>query len=409
MPLIALEFLDDQILVAATRPGKTSRLEIQKLFSIPLTGNEEASEASIAAALKKGLAQHRLTRAEAILVLKRTSVEIREMVVPPAPDNELPGMVRMMAASKFSSFHDDAILDFIVRGTDATAPRDVLAFLLPQKSYERITRIASEAGIKIRQIVLRPLATVQLASSPSSNAKPTLLIDAGPDEADLTLFSEEGLLTTRTVRLPAEGPQRETALLREIQRTLVSSSDPSGDRPQASLVLIDDSQWLHFGGSVELQALLSVRLQFLHLWSIIRSASLAIGPATLQAFFNLSYASAGPTGPFAYGDEVLEYPRTVLGIVDFGVELQAEAVSRLVLHSLHLARVAVSGDAESGGRLRDLVVVALPHRLLRRSALEQLSAATDQRDRGGAELWLGRLGGLAAVVASHELVPGAYP
>ena len=98
---------------------------------------------------------------------------------------------------------------------------------------------------------------------------------------------------------------------------------------------------MHFGSSAEFQGLLSVRLQLLHLCSTSRSASLAIGPATLQAFFNLSYASAGPAGPFAYTNEVLEYPCTVLGIVDLRVELQTKAISRGVFHTLDLSLIHI--------------------------------------------------------------------
>ena len=94
---------------------------------------------------------------------------------------------------------------------------------------------------------------------------------------------------------------------------------------------------MHFGSSAEFQGLLSVRLQLLHLCSTSRSASLAIGPATLQAFFNLSYASAGPLGPFTSGHEVLEHPSAVLRIVHLWMELQTKAIPEFILHSLHRA------------------------------------------------------------------------
>ena len=72
-----------------------------------------------------------------------------------------------------------------------------------------------------------------------------------------------------------------------------------------------DSQCVHLGNSVEFQGLRSVRLQFLHLWSTRRSASLDIESATCLTFFNLSYVSSGPVGPFTNPDEVLENPRAV--------------------------------------------------------------------------------------------------
>ena len=72
-----------------------------------------------------------------------------------------------------------------------------------------------------------------------------------------------------------------------------------------------DSQCVHLGSSVDLQGLRSVRLQFLHLWSTRRSASLDIESATCRACFNLSYTSSGPAGPFADPYEVLENPCSV--------------------------------------------------------------------------------------------------
>ena len=73
-----------------------------------------------------------------------------------------------------------------------------------------------------------------------------------------------------------------------------------------------DSQCVHLGNSVEFQGLRSVRLQFLHLWSTRRSASLDIESATCLTFFNLSYVSSGPAGPFTYPYEILENSRTIL-------------------------------------------------------------------------------------------------
>ena len=69
-------------------------------------------------------------------------------------------------------------------------------------------------------------------------------------------------------------------------------------------------------------------------------------------------------GPFAGCHEVLEHPSAMLGIVDLGVELQAEAISCLILHPLNRARFAKCCNSVSWRGLRNLVVVALPDCLL---------------------------------------------
>ena len=99
---------------------------------------------------------------------------------------------------------------------------------------------------------------------------------------------------------------------------------------------IFESQWLHWGGSDGFQALLSVRLHLRHLWFTMFSASLAIGPATLRSFFNLSYVSNTASSPFTDFHEVLEHDSSVLGVIHFRVELEPKSISIRVLHCLNL-------------------------------------------------------------------------
>lgn len=100
---------------------------------------------------------------------------------------------------------------------------------------------------------------------------------------------------------------------------------------------IDDSQWLHFGGSEGFHTFLSVRLHFRHLWFTMYSFSFAIVTATLMSFFNLSYVSNSFSGAFADVDEVLKHHIAVLRVVYFWMELEAESVPPRVLHPLDFA------------------------------------------------------------------------
>ena len=171
---------------------------------------------------------------------------------------------------------------------------------------------------------------------------------------------------------------------------------------------IVDSQWLHLGGSVGIQGLLSVRLHFLHLWFTVCSASFAIRAATCLPFFNLSSASESPTGSFTYVNEVLENVRPELRVIDFWVELKAEPIPLLILHRLHLTRLALSGDSEAFRNPGNLVIVTLPDDLCVRSSSEEWATPVDQFDRRGAEFRCWRLPGLTSIVACHELMTSAY-
>ena len=150
---------------------------------------------------------------------------------------------------------------------------------------------------------------------------------------------------------------------------------------------IFDSQWLHWGGSDGFQALLSVRLHLRHLWFTMYSASLAIGLATLPSIFNLSYALNTSSGPFTDFHEVLEHDSSILGVIHFWMELESESITSGVLHCLNFTRLASGCNRESIGDLDDLVIVALPDRLIVWSAGEYGASVSDERDGGGTELW----------------------
>ena len=93
-------------------------------------------------------------------------------------------------------------------------------------------------------------------------------------------------------------------------------------------------QWLHCCSEVGLYSLLSVLLQFLHLYRIFLSAFIAIEPATYRAFFNLSYADLADLHILTkFSKDV----RAELCIIDLWMELEAESVQILVLHCLDLA------------------------------------------------------------------------
>ena len=157
MAFVALQFEDDQILVAAARAaGK--RVEVSHLFSVPLVGDEDQTGES----LKAQLATHGLTRSDAIVVVSRANAEMREITVPPAPSNELPDMVRLIARSEFASLNENWSLDFIPLSDDESKQRTVLAAGISPELQTQVNRVAEPAGLKIKHIVMRPYATIDL-------------------------------------------------------------------------------------------------------------------------------------------------------------------------------------------------------------------------------------------------------
>lgn len=79
---------------------------------------------------------------------------------------------------------------------------------------------------------------------------------------------------------------------------------------------------------------LSVRLQDLHLYRVMRLVMMLAG---LVAFFNLPIGLFGDSCSFADINEVSEYGLTVFGIIHLGVKLNAKPSIGVILHGLDSA------------------------------------------------------------------------
>ncbi len=237
MAFVALQFEENQIFVASAKiNGK--RIQVQDLFSVPLEGND----ADAGELLKARLTQHNLTRSDAILVIGRGDAEIREISVPPAPNNELPDMVRFIARSEFASLNDSWALDYVPMSEDESLQRTVLAVGISPELQTQLDQFIEPSGLRVRHIVLRPYATVDLIRSKLADEQCRLIVDPNGDTTDMTIVDGVKLVATRSVRIPDsyDSNQRSDALLSEVRRTLASSRKTLGDKKVSEVVLFGD-------------------------------------------------------------------------------------------------------------------------------------------------------------------------
>ena len=239
MAFVALQFEDDQILVASASVAGT-RVEVSHLFSVPLVGdNIEAGEA-----LKEWLSAYGMTRSDAIVVVSRADVEMREIMVPPAPDNELPEMVRLIARSEFATLNESWSLDFAPLSDDQTKQRTVLAAGISPELQAQIKSVAEPSGLKIKHIVMRPYATIDLVREKILDDQARLIVDPNGDTTDMTVAEGAKLLATRTVRIPSayDANQRSDSLLSEVRRTLASSRKMLGEKKVSSILMFGEEK-----------------------------------------------------------------------------------------------------------------------------------------------------------------------
>ncbi len=232
MARVAIEFDKQQMFLAAMQT--TSRqASIKHLACLKHEPNDEAA----ASVLKDEIARIGLTKSDTEVVVCRTDVELRVLDVPPAPESELPAMVRFVAKSEFASLNDSWMLDFVRLSGDERTPGKVLAAGLAPERKARIFKAVDEAGLRLKKITFRPLEVANYLSRQLTNESLRLLIECNQGSADLSLFDGRSMISTRTIRIV--GNDLAKVLEREIKRT-VSVADKSTDELNEILLLGPD-------------------------------------------------------------------------------------------------------------------------------------------------------------------------
>lgn len=242
--LLALEWDSNEarLAVAASRGN---RVVIEQAFSVPLRAAEADAEIAgpdIGAQIAAALASRGIGRVDSVVAVGRSSIELRQLSLPPAPDEDLPEMVRFQAMREFNALEDDWLLDFVPIDTAADGTRTVLAAAIDPDLVGQIQKTCETAGLKPQHLVLRPCAAASLfaRSEPGGAGQLRLLIDLLADEADLTVMIDRRVVFLRTARLPGDpltAADESPALLAEIRRTVAAAQNQLGGRRVEAVVL----------------------------------------------------------------------------------------------------------------------------------------------------------------------------
>lgn len=247
---VAIEFDKQEFRVAASQlQGKHVR--VRAAFQVE--HSEDDTDAQISEKLKSSLNENGFSRGDAIIVINRSDVEIREITVPPAPDNELPALVRFKAKTEFATATENWPIDFVPLGGSSTTERELLATALPANVVSRLTGIAESAGLKVKHIVLRPLATSDLLTGETNNNF-SLVVAPNAELVDLTLFNNGQMILTRSVRSSAQGDLEKLfkQLTLEVHRTLASAAKRIGNKRLEKIVIFgDQSRYQPLGDSLK--------------------------------------------------------------------------------------------------------------------------------------------------------------
>ena len=157
----------------------------------------------------------------------RPRIELRQFTVPPAPDDDLPDIVRFQAVREFNELDEQWRLDFLPMDAAADGPKTVLATAIAPAEIAAIEQVCAQAGLTLRRILLRPCEAATLATGGAGGKRPQLLIEIFADEVDLTVLVGGKTVFLRTTRFGGDRPAV-PALVAEIRLTLAAARNQLG-------------------------------------------------------------------------------------------------------------------------------------------------------------------------------------
>ena len=219
------------------------QIVVEHAFSVTLRApeNREHPAADVASQIAAALSARGIGRLETLVSIGRASIELRQLTVPPAPEEELPDLVRFQALREFTGLQEDWPLDYVPLDGGEGQPRRVLAAAIDSELVTHIRETCQQAGLKLRRLLLRPCAAASLLRRRTDETSQVrLLVDLLGDEADLTVLVDRNVVFLRTARLPGDPlalGEPAQAIVGEIRRTVAAAQNQLGNRRVETIVL----------------------------------------------------------------------------------------------------------------------------------------------------------------------------
>ncbi|MDA8697873.1 hypothetical protein N9M41_05295 [Rhodopirellula sp.] len=164
-----------------------------------------------------------LSEAETLIAIGRGKAELRELQLPPVPQEELPDMVRFQSLRSFANIGDSSVVDYLITKQRDSGVEVIAAAVAPQ-NLDSIRQCVEKASLSLNRIALRPLAAAALYLSlqGESQSGEVALIDLLSDSAEIVIARDGKVVFVRTVRMPSSDNARGKALAGELKRSLIA-------------------------------------------------------------------------------------------------------------------------------------------------------------------------------------------
>ncbi|MCC9601672.1 hypothetical protein LOC67_14025 [Stieleria sp. JC731] len=196
-----------------------SRVSVTDAQLIPIAEGESVSEK-----LRRYITDAGHQRSETLVAIGRGKAELRELSLPPVPDEELPDMVRFQAIRSFASASDRAIVDFLVTSRSGEAIT-LIAAAVPPTELDRERELCGTSELQLERVALRPLAAASLFLANTKSSAVCVMIDLLADDAEIVVARDGKVIFVRTVRLPENEEHRPGAIVSELRRTMMACGE----------------------------------------------------------------------------------------------------------------------------------------------------------------------------------------
>jgi Tfp pilus assembly PilM family ATPase len=289
MALIALKKDKDCLRVAvATSSRASGKVLFDRALSVEMAGEtEELSPARLGDKLRAILHAVGVQRGDATVIVARSEVEMRQLELPPVPEEELPDMVRFQARNQFTSYADDFLVDFVPLPGDGEHTR-VLAAALSAEALTHIRDTIEHAGLRLRRIVLRPFAAAELIHSGYPDPGCRVILEIIGREADISVVEDDRIVMSRTVRVPDSYTVEkfDAWLPGEIRRTISAAQGQAG-AGQIGSIIVCGSAREHEQLCHDLQQSFQIETRFIQPFDLIQKSGRFEQPARHDGFASL--------------------------------------------------------------------------------------------------------------------------
>lgn len=239
--LIALEWDRIEARILVGRP-QGDNISVEQVLTVPLSLDGQGTNfEGLEDELRKALSQAKASKSQAVTAIGRSLIELRTMQLPPAPEEELPDMVRFQAMREFSTLTADSPLDFVPLGAAAQQSGEVMAAAIPLELSQHVEAAITGSGHEPTRSVMRPCAAASLAMRrhPELAKGITMIIAQQADSVELGVAITGKVVFTRSFKLPANWHPGETGepLLGEVRRTIAAAQNQLGGQKIERIVM----------------------------------------------------------------------------------------------------------------------------------------------------------------------------